>query len=157
MSIKNLTKEEKGAWLDPANATAHAKEVRVQWEKQELFSRVSSYKRFGGADVLKAAVNWLKECDEGWASPPFKNQTYAYAYTGDTTSEKYLELKAEEELAEKNRMDICERLRALELETIAASNNPAIAKLELTVRQTELNATRTRIVMAMLGSMLSRK
>ena len=72
-------------------------------------------------------------------------------------SEKYLELKAEEELAEKNRMEICERLRALELETIANSANPAIAKLELTVRETELNATRTRIVMAMLGSMLSKK
>jgi len=157
MSIKNLTKEEKGAWLDPANATAHAKEVRLQWEKEELFSRVSSYKKFGGTDVLKAAVNWLKECDEGWASPPFKNQTYTYAYTGDMASEKYLELKAEEELAEKNRMEICERLRAIELETIATSSNPNIAKLELAVRETELNATRTRIVMAMFGAMLSKK
>jgi multidrug resistance efflux pump len=60
-------------------------------------------------------------------------------------------------LAEKNRMDICERVRALELETIATSSNPGIAKLELAVRETELNATRTRIVMAMFGTMLSKK
>lgn len=128
-----LTQEEKGAWLDPANATPYAKAVRAQWEHEELTERMQLYARRGGNAFLNAVILWMEQCEDGSAASPFDDQTYGYEVQGDVTSPKYLELRAEVLLARKNADDASYRVISLRNDTGIDYRNPKTSDVELMV------------------------